>query len=872
MKLTRLFVCCLFLFFIENQILSQNAGLPSPEKFFGFKPGSDRNLIGYDSLINYFNAMDQASDMIQMIESGFSPMGRKMYTVFISSENNIRNLENLKTINRELALNANLSENQRNEFVKDGRVFLMATLSLHSTEVGPAQSSPLIAWRLITSGDPYIKRILEDVVFAFIPTHNPDGMEIVVENYKKYKGTKYEKSNLPGIYHKYLGHDNNRDFVNLSQEDTRVVNRICSTEWFPHVLIDKHQMGITGPRYFVPPYHDPLSENIDPRLFNWINLFGTNLMKYMTQEGLAGVSTHSTFDKYWPGSTLTCLWKNVIAFLTECASTHQATPVFVEPTELSVNGKGLSEYKMSTNMPMPWKGGWWRLGDIVSYEISSTFSALKTASENKEEILRFRNDMCRSQVELGKTIPPYYYILPLNQHDQSELTSLVRLLQEHGIEIWRLKNKHETEFKTFNAGDIVISMAHPYRQFIKEVMERQFYPERHYTPGGLLIKPYDITSWSLPLHRGLICYEMNSRNAEIEEDLALVKVPYSLKRTINHSSLYAVLPSASNVSYKIAFTALRTNIKVERTFSDFKKDDKIIPAGSFIVENTPAVRQILDKCDIIPVFIDEKPEVALKELKLPRIAMIETWFRDEDAGWTRFLLDSYQIPFTVLHPGEIIKIDLLNNFDVLLIPDNSKSVLMDGKNLGQNNNLIVSNYPPEYTKGFTTLGFNKILTFLNNGGLVVAWGESTNLFSGSLNIESNNSDLEEFRLPFSNVKETLTTAGMYAPGSLVRIELTKDHPLTFGMRHEANIFYQGRGVFTTSPPVSDTDRRVIGKFPEKNILQSGYIEEEELLANKSAMIWINKGEGQLVLMAFSPAFRASTQGSYKLIFNSVILK
>jgi hypothetical protein len=161
---------------------------------------------------------------------------------------------------------------------------------------------------------------------------------------------------------------------------------------------------------------------------------------------------------------------------------------------------------------------------------------------------------------------------------------------------------------------------------------------------------------------------------------------------------------------------------------------------------------------------------------------------------------------------------------------------------------------------------------VNDGGHIVSWGESTSLFSAALSMKKGDSDPEEFQLPFNNVGESLVKAGLYAPGDLVRIELVKGHPLTYGMQHEANIFYRGRTAFTTSLPVFDMDRRVIGTFPDDNVLQSGYIEKPELLKGKSAMIWVKKGEGQLVLLAFSPAFRASTQGAYKLLFNSILLK
>ena len=114
---------------------------------------------------------------------------------------------------------------------------------MHSGEVGPSQSLPIYAYRLATTEDPLVLTQLDDVVLMVVPCHNPDGMDMVVENYRKYVGTEYEGSTLPRVYHKYVGHDNNRDFVTLTQEDTRVIAALYSTEWYPQVLVEKHQMG-----------------------------------------------------------------------------------------------------------------------------------------------------------------------------------------------------------------------------------------------------------------------------------------------------------------------------------------------------------------------------------------------------------------------------------------------------------------------------------------------------------------------------------------------------------------------------------------------------------------------------------------------------
>ncbi|MDT8374485.1 MAG: M14 family metallopeptidase, partial [Bacteroidales bacterium] len=386
-SVTVLIICTLFLCLRPAQ--AQLSPL-QPEKHFGFMPGSDYNLFTYEELTDYLMKLDKASPMVAMEEIGESPMGRKMYIVFISSEKNIENLQKLREINRELALNPDLSEDRRKDLIADGKVFFLATLSMHSTEVAPSQAAPLIAWQMVTSSDPLVKKYLDDVVYMMVPNHNPDGMDLVVENYKKYRGTQYDGASLPQVYHKYVGHDNNRDFISLTQEDTRAIARIYNLDWFPQVMVEKHQMGSTGIRYYVPPAHDPIAQNVDGELWSWTGVFGTNMLRDLTGAGLTGVGQKTIFDMYWPGSTETCIWKNVIGMLTEAASVQVASPLYIEPNELQASGKGLSEYDKSINFPVPWPGGWWRLGDIVRLEIESTFSILKTASLHRSDILRFR--------------------------------------------------------------------------------------------------------------------------------------------------------------------------------------------------------------------------------------------------------------------------------------------------------------------------------------------------------------------------------------------------------------------------------------------------------------------------------------------------
>lgn len=851
----------------------------SPKDYFGFEPGADKMLFNYGQLISYLQKLDEASPLLKLEEIGQSAEGRPIYVCFISSEENISNLGRLKEINKKLALDPDMTDEEQASLVKEGKVFFIATLSMHANEVAPSQSAPIIAYELITNHsetrnpESGTRNCLDDVVYMMVPCHNPDGMDQVVEYYLETKDTKLDGANVPGIYQKYTGHDNNRDFVILSQPETRAISALFSREWFPQVMVEKHQMGGDGVRYFVPPPHDPIAENVDAGVWNWVALFGSNMMKDMTAAGQKGIAQHYLFDDYWPGSTETCIWKGVIGMLTEGASVKVATPVYIEPNELEVDGKGLSEYKKSINMPEPWPGGWWRLGDLVAYELSSTYSIIKTSAAHKEEILRFRNELCRSEVAKGRDEAPYAYILPAHQSDPGEMVRLVNLLGEHGVEVYRLTENMSVSGKGYMAGDLVVPLDQPFRAFIKEVMEKQVFPLRHYTPDGEIIRPYDITSWSLPLHNGVVADEISQPMPDFRSKASLISGVFALKEGMPTDFWGMGFPAERNESYKAAFLARGLGFAVDRLSGPVVTNGRTLAKGSFIVYGNfrpDKLQALYQELAVDPYFLNSRPEYSSEPFEVPRIALVETMLHDMDAGWTRYVFDTYFIPYKTIRPDEFEKADLAKDFDVIVFPSVSKDILMEGKYKSGGEDYYISNYDPQFTKGMGEKGMDNLMTFLDKGGIVVSWGGSTGLFDGTLKIKHSDSEVEAFQLPFNDVSAEMKD--LYCPGSLVRVKLVKDSPLTLGMPETTLAFYRGRPVFETSIPRFDMDRRVVGLFPEKDILVSGYIEKEELLSDKSCLIWLKKGKGQLVLFAFNPQFRASTAGTYKLLFNALLLQ
>ena len=865
--LSILFLICAT--FSTYAIAQSSPEIRSPESVFGFVPGSDRQLMDYGELVDYLLDLSAASDRIEMREVGKSPLGRTMYVAFISAPENLSRLDDLREINKRLALDPTIPLDERAELVRDGRVFLLETLSMHSGEVAPSQSLAIYAHRIATSDDPEVLAQLNDVVLMMVPSHNPDGMDLVVEHYREYVGTKYEGSRLPRVYHKYVGHDNNRDFVTLTQEDTRVIAALYSTEWYPQVMVEKHQMGSTGPRYYVPPNHDPIAQNVDEGLWTWSAVFGSNLSRDMAADGLQGVASHWVFDDYWPGSTETSIYKGVISFLTEAASCRTATPVFVEPTELSVRGKGLAEYKKGVNLPYPWPGGKWSLSDIVAYELSSMNSILATASRYRAEILEFRNDLSRKEVEKGRSEAPYYFVIPQEQRDPGEMVALVRLLERHGVEIDQLTGEVVVGDHHFASGDIVVRLSQPYRTFVKEVMESQRYPERHYTPGGELITPYDITSWSLPLHMGVRSIQVDTRSKTLEALLEPVMGgDLSTDPTLPDNVWAIAYPSTSNQSYKAVFAAFEAGLEVGRFTHPFGE----LPAGSFVIQAGSASRQklrrVVDQASIKPRIFESEITVVSMPVRMPRIGLVETHFHDMDAGWTRYLFDTYGINFKVLHPEDIEGADLKGEFDVIVFPDASEDILTKGK-YKRYDRYVSNDYPPQFRKPISKKGRGKLTEFITGGGVVVSWGRSTGLFTEGLPLPKSGEESETLELPVRDVSERLK--GVSVPGAFLAVDLIPDHPLTWGMPEKAGAFSRGTPVFGTSIPVLDTDRRVIGIYPERDLLLSGYIAGEKELQNRPTMVWVRAGKGQIVLFGFRPQFRGATPATFKLVFNSLLL-
>ena len=200
------------------------AAPPSPEEFLGHPLGADLQLATYDQVLRYLKGVAAEADRVSIEAAGQSTLDNEMVTVVLTSAANQQNLDRYRDIARQLANPDRLSAEETAQLTAEGKVIALVTCTIHSTEVGSTQMAMEFVYDFATTQDPAKLAWMEDVIVLLMPSINPDGQVMVVDWYNEYLGTDYEGGRMPWLYHHYVGHDNNRDFYQLTQKETRAVN------------------------------------------------------------------------------------------------------------------------------------------------------------------------------------------------------------------------------------------------------------------------------------------------------------------------------------------------------------------------------------------------------------------------------------------------------------------------------------------------------------------------------------------------------------------------------------------------------------------------------------------------------------------------
>ncbi|HYH44769.1 MAG TPA: M14 family zinc carboxypeptidase, partial [Thermoanaerobaculia bacterium] len=220
---------------------AQSGGITSPEAFLGHRVGADRKLAPWPKVVEYFRLLDAASERVRLESAGTSTSGEEMLVAVLTSERNQGNLERYREIARTLARPdlhpGGLTPEQARALIAEGKVIALVTCSIHATEVGSTQMAMEFAHEVATTRDPAMLSWLDDVILLLMPSINPDGQKLVIDWYQRQLGTPFEGGPMPWLYHPYVGHDNNRDFYMLTQKESRAVNEVLYSRWFPQIFL-----------------------------------------------------------------------------------------------------------------------------------------------------------------------------------------------------------------------------------------------------------------------------------------------------------------------------------------------------------------------------------------------------------------------------------------------------------------------------------------------------------------------------------------------------------------------------------------------------------------------------------------------------------
>src|SRR5436190_6884615 len=401
---------------------------------------------------------------------------------------------------------------------------IVITAGVHSNEVGPTQATLELVHRLATDDSPAAKRVLDNVLLIVVPSANPDGHVMVTDWFYRNLGTPFEVSPLPNLYHKYAGHDLNRDMYMLTQKESQYIARLVWNDWLPVVWLDQHQMNSNGARMFVMPAADPINPNVHPLIYRWNGILGQSQAAALEAAGKEGIIYNSTYTNFWQGPLAwSGWWHNQIGLLTEIASARVASPI--EQLRASSGqpgppngGRGAggpprfdsapllppSDIVPRTEYPRPWMGGRWTLRDIVDYSVISTVALLETVADRRETILRNVFETNRQTIEERRRgDPTAILIAPDEQHDPREVGHLIERLRLAGVDVYRAEGPFESERRRYVAGTYVVPMSQVFARYAKDLLEPQVYPEVRRGPNGPAEPPYDVTAWSLGMLLGV---------------------------------------------------------------------------------------------------------------------------------------------------------------------------------------------------------------------------------------------------------------------------------------------------------------------------------------------------------------------------------
>jgi hypothetical protein len=751
-------------------------GIPTPVSILGFEPGADRHLPSWKQIVDYFTALDKASPRVSVRTLGKTTLGRPFIVVFISDSSTLANLDHYRQIQRKLMDPRLQAAGEREKLLDEGKNVILVTSAIHSTESGGFTTPIVLADRLARAADPEARQILGNTIIMLVPSQNPDGVDIVGDYYRSTLGTPAEGREPPDLYHKYVGHDDNRDWYAFTQPETRYTVDSLYTPWDPEIVNDIHQQGSDAGRIFIPPYMDPVEPNIDPILTAATNGLGMSIVRRMTNEGFTGIASNAAYDQWSPARQYS-LYHRGARLLTETASARLATPIDI-PFDQLRPARGYDPKTVTWNFPSLWPGGHWTYGDIVRYQTAASWALFLDAALTRRSWLEgYAAQADRALATLpawGHDAWPTAIVIPKTQPDTQALKRMIWTLQHGQVEVREATTPVTVDGKSYAAGSYVVLTKQPFGAYAKTLLERQAYPDLFDYPGGPPKRPYDVTAHTLPLIFGV--------------DVAHVT-------------------SAA-------------------------------PATGPVLKEIPE-----------PAYSSPLSGKSVKRIALLRPSATEPI----DEGWTHWLLDTYRVAFTTITEKDLVG-SLNDRFDAIILPEGA---VAGGRGGGGGRGGRGGGAGGGGGGASNAETFAALDTFVKNGGKLLAFNTvATAVIDG-------------LKLPVKNVLAGVGNNDFYAPGSILGVEIKRDHPIARGFTATIPaIWFENGPAFEISDSSQAT--AVATYAATGNPLLSGWLLGGSKLNGKAALVDVKHGRGHVVLYGFRPQYRGQAMATYPLIWGAIL--